>query len=147
DAGELTFQVVKAKRKIDGSREDLGTEYGPDSKYDLPPGDYVLIARIDDAVAEVPFSLTAGEAKNIDVSLDAGGLAVTAPGAYEIEIFAAQKDVAGNRKSFGSAYADAHQTTLPPGDYAIVVTLPDNRGTREGSATVKAGERTEVTVQ
>ena len=41
DAGGLTFQVVKAKKKIDGSREDVLTTYGPDSKFDLPPGDYV----------------------------------------------------------------------------------------------------------
>ncbi|MDW6025101.1 VWA domain-containing protein [Mesorhizobium sp. BAC0120] len=147
DAGGLAFQVVKAKKKIDGSREDLGTEYGADSKYDLPPGDYVVIARMDEAVAEAPFSLAAGEAKNVDVSLDAGVLAVNAPGAYQIEIFAAKKDIGGNRKPFGSAYADTLQTTLPPGDYAILVTLPDNGGTKEGSATVKAGERSEVKIQ
>jgi Ca-activated chloride channel family protein len=74
-------------------------------------------------------------------------LAVAAPGAYEIEIFAAKKDIDGNRKPFGSAYADTLQTTLPPGDYAILVILPDKGGTKEGSATVKAGERTEVKIQ
>ena len=41
DACGLTFQVVKAKKKIDGSREDVLTTYGPDAKFDLPPGDYV----------------------------------------------------------------------------------------------------------
>jgi len=146
DASGLAFQVVKAKKKIDGSREDLGTEYGPDSKYDLPPGDYVVIATMDQASAETPFSLQAGEAKDIAVALDAGVLAITSPGAYFIEVFTAKKDIQGNRKPFGYAYADTHQTTLPAGDYAIVVTMPDNAGTKEGSATVKAGERTEVAV-
>ena len=36
---------------------------------------------------------------------------------------------------------------MPAGDYAIVAEMPDNGGTKEGTATVKAGERTEVTVQ
>ncbi len=32
DAGGLTFHVVKAKKKIDGSREDVLTNYGADSQ-------------------------------------------------------------------------------------------------------------------
>ena len=74
-------------------------------------------------------------------------LAITAPGASFIEVFAAKKDIQGNRKPFGNAYTDMHQTTLPAGDYAIVVTMAgDNAAKKEGTATVKAGERTEVTV-
>jgi len=52
----------------------------------------------------------------------------------------------GATEPFGYAYADTHQTTFPAGDYAIVVTMHDNAGTKEGAATVKAGERTEVAV-
>lgn len=146
DASGIAFQVVKAKKKIDGSREDMGTTYGPDSKYDLPPGDYVLVATMDQAQAEEPFTLQSGESKDVSVALNAGVLAITAPGASFIEVFAAKKDIQGNRKPFGYAYTDMHQTTLPAGDYAIVVTMPNDSGKKEGSATVKAGERTEVTV-
>jgi len=146
DNGSLTFQVVKAKKKIDGTRDDLGTEYGPDSKYDLPPDDYVLISTLDQAVVETPFTVKSGASLNLDVNLNAGVLAVTAPGAYQIELFAAKKDIQGTRKPFGSEYGQAHQGTLPPGDYAIVVTMPDQGGTKEATGTVKAGERTEVNV-
>jgi Ca-activated chloride channel family protein len=146
DHGSLTFQVVKAKAKIDGSRDDMGTTYGADSKYDLPAGDYVLIATMDQASAETPFTMKPGDALTLDVNLNAGVLAVTAPGAYQIEIFGAKKDIQGNRKMFGNEYGEAHQGTLPPGDYSIVATLPDNKGTKEAAATVKAGERTEVKV-
>src|SRR3954466_3503426 len=126
-----------ARKKIDGSREDLGTRYGPDSKYDHPPGDYVLIAGMDQATAEAPFSLKAGETTELSVPLDAGVLAITAPGASFIEVFAAKKDIQGNRKPFGNAYTEMHQTTLPAGDYAIVVTMAgDNAAKKEATATV-----------
>ena len=36
--------MVKAKKKIDGTREDVTYAYGPGAKFDLPPDDYVLIA-------------------------------------------------------------------------------------------------------
>ena len=102
---------------------------------------------MDQATAEAPFSLKAGETTELSVPLDAGVLAITAPGASFIEVFAAKKDIQGNRKPFGNAYTDMHQTTLPAGDYAIVVTMAgDNGAKKEAAATVKAGERTEVTV-
>jgi Ca-activated chloride channel family protein len=41
----------------------------------------------------------------------------------------------------------AANRTLPAGDYHIVVTLANDAGTKEADATVKAGERTEITVQ
>src|SRR5262245_59172845 len=146
DNGSLTFRVVKAKKKIDGTREDMGTTYGADSKYDLPAGDYALIATMDQAEVETPFTMRSGDSLNLDVALNAGVLAVTAPGAYQVEFFSAKKDIQGNRKPFGSEYGEAHQGTLPPGDYAIVVTMPDQGGTKEATGTVKAGERTEVNV-
>ena len=42
EATGVCFQVVKAEKSIDGSREALLTNYGPDSKADLPGGDYVV---------------------------------------------------------------------------------------------------------
>lgn len=146
DSGSLAFQVVRAKKAIDGSREDMGTNYGAGSEFYLPAGDYALIATLDKAVAETPFSMSAGASISLDVNLDAGVLAVSAPGAYQIQVVSAKKDIQGNRKDFGNAYSETHQTTLPPGEYTVVVTMPDNAGTKEAPATVKAGERTEVTV-
>jgi Ca-activated chloride channel family protein len=69
-----------------------------------------------------------------------------APGAKHIEVFAAKKDIEGNRKAFGYAFAETHQTTLPAGDYVIVADREANGGKKEVNATVEAGERTEVTV-
>ncbi|KQU66686.1 hypothetical protein ASC75_08615 [Aminobacter sp. DSM 101952] len=146
DAGGLDVRVYKAKKKIDGTREQVTYGYGPDNKFDLPAGDYVVVARMDQAEAEQPFNVRVGEAGDVTAVLGAGVLAIDAPGAKEIRVYAARKDIQGNRKEFGYAYDQKHQATLPEGDYVVEADLGD-AGKKEGSASVKAGERTELTVQ
>lgn len=145
--GGLAVNIVKAAKKIDGSRDDVAYGYGPDSGYDVPPGDYVAVARMDQAVAEQPFTVKAGERVDVKVVLGAGLLAISAPGGKFIQVFSAAKDIQGNRKEFGYAYAENHQTTLPAGDYVVVVDRGEGAGKKEGAATVKAGERAEITIQ
>lgn len=146
DAGGLDVRVYKAKKKIDGTRDQVTYGYGPGNKFDLPAGDYVLVARMDQAEAEQPFNVRVGESGEVTAVLGAGVLAIDAPGAKQIRVFAAKKDVQGNRQDFGYAYDQKHQTTLPAGDYVVEVDRGD-AGKKEGSATVKAGERSELTVQ
>jgi Ca-activated chloride channel family protein len=141
----LFVEIVEAKKAIDGTRKSLSYAYGPDSGHDIPPGDYVLVATMDQAVTEVPFTITSGEGKTIDAILNAGVIAIDAPGYDFIEILG-KPDIAGNRKSFGYNYGGTKQGTLPPGDYTIVAHLPGDTGQKEVPAMVKAGERTEVTV-
>jgi Ca-activated chloride channel family protein len=141
DMSGLDVKILEAAKKIDGSREQVSFGYGPDSRFDLPAGDYVALVRMDQAEVEQPFTVKVGEAVEVQAVLNAGVLAISAPGAREIRVFAAGKDVQGNRKPFGLAYADTHQATLPAGDYAVVI----DSG-KEVPAVVKAGERTEVTV-
>lgn len=146
DSSGIGFKVVKAKKKIDGTREEVTYAYGPDSKFDLPPGDYVLIATVDLAVVEQPFSVKVGELQDVKVGLNAGVLAITAPGASKIEIFEMERDINGNRKSLGYAYDQKYQAAIPAGDYTVVSEKADN-SSKEGTVTVKAGERAELTVQ
>jgi Ca-activated chloride channel family protein len=145
DSGMFT-EVFKAAKKIDGSRESLSYGYGPDQAFDLPPGDYAVVTKLDQAVAEAPATVKTGERVDVSVVLNAGVLAISAPGATFIEVFGAAKDIQGNRKAFGYAYNENHQTTLPAGDYVVVADRGDNGGKTEATATVKAGERTEVAV-
>src|SRR5690606_30710257 len=146
DSSGLSFEVFKAKKKLDGTRDSVEHNYGPGSKVDLPAGDHVLIPRLDPATARQPLTGKVGEAQDVAVPLNAGVLAISAPGAKFIEVFAAKKDINGNRKSLGYAYDETYQTTLPAGDYAIVAHRGDDDRLSEGTATVTAGERTEVTV-
>ncbi|MET3580411.1 Ca-activated chloride channel family protein [Mesorhizobium robiniae] len=146
DGSGIGFKVFKAKKKIDGTREEVAYAYGPDSKFDLPPDDYVLLATVDLAVAEQPFSVKAGENQDLKIPINAGVLAITAPGASKIEIFEAKKDINGNRKSLGYAYDEKYQAALLAGDYAVVSEKLDN-SSKESTVTIKAGERAELTVR
>ena len=146
DASGLSVRILKARQTVDGKRDEIAYGYGPDSRFDLPPGDYVAVMRMDQAEVECPFNIRAGEARDVAAVLDAGVLSVSAPGARHIEIFEAKKDIEGNRKSVGYTYDDAHQATLPAGDYVVVADMADDSGKKEATATVAAGERAEVTV-
>ncbi|RWO38098.1 MAG: VWA domain-containing protein [Mesorhizobium sp.] len=146
DGSGIGFKVFKAKKKIDGTRQEVAYAYGPDSKFDLPPDDYVLTATVDLAVVEQPFSVKAGEHQDLKIAINAGVLAITAPGASKIEIFDPKKDINGNRKSLGYAYDEKYQAALPAGDYAVVSEKLDN-SSKESTVTITAGERTELTVQ
>ncbi|WP_421914435.1 vWA domain-containing protein [Mesorhizobium sp.] len=146
DGSGIDFQIVKAKKGIDGTRENVDNSYGPDSKFWLPPGDYVVVATVDLAVVEQPFTIKAGEHQDLKIAMNAGVLAITAPGAEKIEIFDPKKDVNGNRKSIGYAYDQKYQTVIPAGDYVVVAGKSDT-SSKESSVTVKAGGRAELTVQ
>lgn len=143
--GGVTFNVVGPK-DIAGNRVDFGTSYGPDSAFELPGGDYFVLVRMSEAEAETPFTVTVGEATAVDTVLEAGVLAITAPGLDFIEVFG-KADIAGNRPSFGYGYGGALQLTLPEGDYFVVAHAPNNGGTKEADTAVTAGKRTELTVE
>lgn len=147
DSGNVFFEVVEAKKAIDGSRKSVTYSYGTGTKLDVPTGDLVLTAKLGSATAEVPFNLQAGEMKEIVVNLNAGVLAISAPGAYSIEILNAKKDIQGNQKSMSYNYGVEWQDTLPPGDYVVLVKYEGDVAPKEAKTTVKAGERSEVTVQ
>lgn len=144
----LAVDIVGAKKDIQGNREYLTTTYGPDTQFDLPPGDYLAVLKLDSATVETPFTIAAGEMVDVAGVLNAGVLAVTAPDAYSIELFSAKKDIQGNRASFGLTYDSPRNATLPAGDYVAVVTIKDTQATKESPVvTVTAGERTEITVE
>ncbi|GAA4183021.1 vWA domain-containing protein [Shinella granuli] len=147
DSGNVFFEVVAANKNIDGTRKSIAYNYGTGTKLDVPPGEHVLTAKLGSATGEVPFTIKAGETKEITVNINAGVLAITAPGANFIEILSATKDIQGNRTSMSYNYGAEWQDTLPPGDYVVAVKYEGDTAPKEAKATVKAGERSEVTVQ
>lgn len=146
DSGNMFTKILKAKKKIDGAREDVTYAYGPDATFDLSGGDYVALVEMDQAVVEAPFTVKVGDHQDVTAVLDAGVLAISAPGAGQIKVFAAKPNIQGERKQFGYAFAHTHQTTLPAGDYVVSAERGDPAVVTEAPATVKAGERTEITV-
>jgi Ca-activated chloride channel family protein len=144
--GDIRFDVLGATKDISGKRKDFGTNYGDGAKFDLPPGDYVLKVRVGKAIVEAPISIQADALTEPAVNVNAGILAITAPGGDRIDILGATKDIAGKQKDFGTNYGEGWQIALPEGDYVVKVRKKD-KSVVEGAASVTAGQRTEVTVQ
>ncbi|MGB3812308.1 MAG: VWA domain-containing protein [Shinella sp.] len=147
DSGDVFFEVVEARKAIDGKRKSIAYSYGTGTKLDVPPGDLVMTAKLGSATGEVPFTVKAGEMTEVIVNINAGVLAITAPDASSIEILDAKKDIQGKQKSISTSYGAEVQDTVPPGDYVVRVTYEGDVAPKEAKATVTAGERSEVTVQ
>jgi Ca-activated chloride channel family protein len=142
EGAEHFVEIVAAKKDIEGNRASISYTYGAGAAFDLPPGDYVAIVTLGGTKAETPFTVKVGERVDITVPLNAGVAAFTVPGDPLIEVLAAKADINGNRLSLGYAYGPTWQTTLPAGDYVVVVTRDGK--TAETPLTVKAGERSEL---
>lgn len=148
ESNSLRVDVLSGKKSLDGKRKDINGGYGPGNEFKLPPGDYVVRARLDKAIAEAPVTVTRGEMTDITVNLDAGVLYASAPGAYRIDVFEAKADLQGKRNRIDGTYGEEYQITLNPGDYLVVATMGDSNGEKkEATASVTAAERSEVTVE
>jgi Ca-activated chloride channel homolog len=147
DSSEMFVEIFNVAKDIEGKRKSIAYSYGADQKFDLPPGDYALVAKIGGAVAEAAFSVKVGERVEPNVMLNAGILKVSAPAYDGWEIVSAKAKVDGSRQSFTYGYGTEFQTTLTAGDYVVVTRKPGGAGEKETPVTVKAGERAEVAVQ
>ncbi len=147
ESNDLTWKILKAAKKLDGSREEVANGYGPASGFDLPAGDYVAAAEMQAASAEAPFSVAVGRSSEVSVALNAGVLAVDAPGADGFRVYEAKKNLQGERRQVAYAFGEKMQTTLAAGDYVLVTNFTTDKADSETPFTVKAGERTELSVQ
>jgi Ca-activated chloride channel family protein len=144
DTTQHAVEILKAQKALDGSQQSLTTSYGPGQTFTLPPGDYVARITEGAATTDTPFTVKSGERVEVKAVLNAGVLAVSAAGANSIEVLTAKPDISGNRKSQSFDYAETKTLTAPAGEYLVVVMRGEARS--EATATVKAGERTELTV-
>jgi Ca-activated chloride channel homolog len=147
DSPGMALKIYKAAKKIDGSRDEAGYFFGADAKFDLPPGDYVLFAKIEGASAEAPFTVKVGELAEPKVVLNAGVVKVTAQGYDGWQFLSAKPKIDGSRDQFDYGYGAEFQTTLTAGDYVVVTKKPGESEGKETPVTVRAGERLEVNVE
>ena len=138
------IEVFEAKQALDGSRKSVAGGYGAGQEFTLPPGDYLAVASKDEAGGELPFTVKPNERIDVKVVLNAGVLAVVAPGARSIEVFSAKKAIDGSRKSIRFQYGEEMNLTFPPGDY--IITAERDGTILEALTTVVAGERSEVAI-
>ncbi len=142
----VRFDVLSGKPDADGQRRRFGTNYGNGKDFDLPPGNYLLRATAGKAVGEIPVTVRGNESIEPKVVLNAGMLVIYAPGGNRLDIMEARRDVSGRRKSVGTSYGESWQVVLPEGNYVVRVHKKDSTQA-QGSASIKAGESTTVTVE
>ena len=122
------------------------TPTAPDSKFDLPPDDYVAIASIDLAVVEQPFSVKAGELQDVKVDAQCRRAGDHRARRFEDRGFSRRRRTSRATARRGVGY-DQNPGHAAGGDYVDRLRKAGQGSTKEGTATVKAGERTELTVQ
>lgn len=146
---DIRFDALSTQVTLDGTRETVNGTYGVNKTMDMPAGDYIMRARLGHVTTEVPFSVKPGQRTDLLVNIDAGVLAVTAPGADRIDITETTKDIQGKQTEVSGRYGTKHQETLHPGEYVVKVSYEKsaNRDPKELKAVVKAAERTELTVE
>lgn len=148
ETDDIRFEALSAKETLDGTRQTINGIYGTGKIMEMPAGDFVMRARLGKVTVEQPFTVTAGKRTEINIDLNAGVLAITAPGAERIDIVETTKDLQGTQKEISGRYGTRHQETLHPGDYSVKVSYDEKSGRdpKEIKATVKAAERTETNV-
>ena len=148
ETDDIRFEALSAKETLDGTRQTINGVYGTGKIMEMPAGDFVMRARLGKVTVEQPFTVTAGKRSEINIDLNAGVLAITAPGAERIDIVETTKDLQGTPKEISGRYGTRHQETLHPGDYSVKVSYDEKSGRdpKEIKATVKAAERTETNV-
>lgn len=147
EGGDIRFDIMSANVGIDGKRQDYGGTYSS-SAMNVPAGEYTLSARLGEAtVLSEPFTVEAGKRTEVEVILNAGVVAISAPGAYRVDIVEAETDINGNRKDVNGSYGEEYQTTLPAGTYIARVTYEGDKADQEQNFEVTAGQRLEVAIE
>ncbi len=140
------FDVLAPAPDANSERKTFATAYEDGATFDLAPGKYVLSAQSDLATAEAGFEIVGGKPVEVSVVLNAGLLAVTAPGADHIDLTSSKKDIYGKQAVLATQYGENWSVAVPAGDYTVHVTKTDG-SEKSMPVSIKAGERTEATAE
>lgn len=127
--------------KADGSLgEWVATTYEPLSGFDLPSGRYDVKVVVGAASQTAKAEVKSGEPTQINVVLDAGILAASAPGANAVEVLIAGKG--GERRWLATRYDQEFSLALNAGDYVLVAEYGSEKVERPFM--IAPGKRTDV---
>jgi Ca-activated chloride channel homolog len=131
---------------ISGEKEWVATEYGPNKVFNVPAGDYVLIAKLNIAEAEIPIKVVAGKEIEANINLNAGFIALSSPAAARLEVYSAEKTLDGKRKWLGTEFGTTLNYAANAGSYHVVAISTEDAVIAEKDIVVEAGKRTEITL-
>ena len=141
-----TFELHKGEPDLDGKYERMTTDYKSPSRFSAPAGLYQIEVFKDYATAIAKVDLKSGAREKVVVNLNAGYLAIKAPGATSFVFFSAEKDLAGERKNLGTEYGEEINKAFNAGTYHVVVHGADDAVMSEKDYEIKAGARNESSV-
>ena len=151
---KVYFRVYESKKDIEGKRKQV-TAGGGQPKFQLPAGKYLVTATWGKAVAQQDVEVTAGELNEATINLNAGKVVAQAvddsgqpiaKGVY-YRLFAAKKDIEGNRRQITAGGGKSLEAFVPAGKYVVQISVGGRKnisGTAE--IEVSAGELVEVQV-
>ncbi|HRQ88440.1 MAG TPA: VWA domain-containing protein [Bacteroidia bacterium] len=135
----------------EGDRPSKAFSYDPQPTLTLPAGKYLVKVVHGDATAQREIEVTAGQTTEVVLSLESGKVKASAlleeggePIASNLawEVFAAETDLEGNRKSVAFSYDNQPTFTLPSGKYLVQAVHGSAKSTAEIS--VEAGVSSEI---
>jgi len=138
----LTVEIYQPAGEQEERGAFVATHYDPLSVFDLAAGPYEIVVGAGEARRSVKVEIASGRNERRTVTLDAGVVALTAPGASRIEIEEAQRSIEGARRHVHTAHETRLQTVLAAGDYIAIVFM-DGEKHSETPITVIGGQRLE----
>jgi Ca-activated chloride channel homolog len=144
-ADGMSFEVRQPDTATGEKGEWIATEYAAQSKFDLPTGKYLVIAKLGLAEARQEVEVTAGAPVTIIIDANAGFIAVTADGVTSYEVREGKKSLDGKNKWITTSYDPTLNIAANAGSY-LVKAFKGDEVIGEKVIEVKAGERTEITL-
>ncbi|MEL6436751.1 MAG: VWA domain-containing protein [Pseudomonadota bacterium] len=143
---DVRYDILEAKASLSGDRKTVETQYNVIDAI-VAPGDYVMRVRSGGAAAEMEFSVEQNALTDITVPMDAGLVAVSAPGAGRIDILTSPSALTGKQDRLATQYQPEVQLILNRGSYVVRGEFGEDRAVVEQEFTISAGQRTEVTLE
>lgn len=142
----LNLRVFAAKADLKGNRKRIANAHGRTADFTLPPGNYVAMATLGPVEAEMPFTVSGGGHIELAVNLDAGVLAMSAPGASAIAVYRVKSNPEGKGERLSRRRGTSYEVPLAAGTYLVEAEYKGDVPAKQAEVTIVAGARNEVTI-
>ena len=139
----MSFEVYKPGETPDKLGEWINTQYNPESKSDLPAGDYVAVVKLGLAETRVLVKVQAGKSQQVKINANAGFISAKADGATSYEVHEAKAALDGTRKWLTTTYDPTLNIAANVGSYLVQAFKGDAK-IGEKTVEVAAGQRAEI---
>ena len=141
----MSFEVRQPDTASGEKGEWIATDYAAQSKFDLPTGKYVVIAKLGLVEARQDVEVAAGAPVTVTIDANAGFIAASADGVTSFEVREGRKSLDGQNAWLTTTYDTTLNIAASAGRY-LVKAFKGDELIGEKVIEVRAGERTEVSL-